>query len=97
MRQCAHRERARARARFSPSPPSSVMDTLTQQREALLRSSDKAQSTNSLADRARGLMRLMIVRSRTNVALLVLIIILLIAAIGAVVYIRFIDNNTKKK
>ena len=72
------------------------MDTLTQQRESLLRSTDKAQSTNSLTDRARGLMRLMIVRSRTNVALLVMIIVLLIAAIGAIVYIGFFDPGRKK-
>jgi hypothetical protein len=72
------------------------MDTLTQQRESLLRSTDKAQSTNSLTDRARGLMRLMIVRSRTNVVLLVMIIILLIAAIGAVVYVGFFSGDKKK-
>lgn len=68
------------------------MDTLTQQRESLLRSTDKAQSTFSLTDRARGLMRTMIVRSRTNVALLVLIILLLIASIGAVAYVGFIKK-----
>ena len=68
------------------------MDTLTQQRESLLRSTDKAQSTFSLTDRARGLMRTMIIRSRTNVALLILIILLLLGSIGALVYVDFIEK-----
>lgn len=61
------------------------MDTMTQQRETLLRATDKASNTNSLTQRARGLMRMMIVRSRTNVALLVITIVALLASIGAVV------------
>jgi hypothetical protein len=66
-------------------PALSVMDTMTQQRETLLRATDKASNTNSLTQRARGLMRMMIVRSRTNVALLVITIVALLASIGAVV------------
>lgn len=73
------------------------MDTMTQQREGLLRATDKASSTNSLTDRARGLMRMMIVRSRTNVALLVVTIILLLAAIGGVAYVFYFGPEKGKK
>ncbi len=68
------------------------MDTMTQQREALLRATDKTENTNSLAGRARGIMRLMIVRSRGTTALLIFTIFILIGAIGTVVFFGFLKK-----
>ena len=59
-----------------------VMDTMTAQRESLLRSRDKVSNTNSLADRARGLMRMMQARAITNKALLIFVVIVLLGLIG---------------
>ena len=59
-----------------------VIDTMTQQRESLLRSRDKVSNVNSLSDRARGLMRMMQARAITNKALLMFVVVVLLGLIG---------------
>jgi vesicle transport through interaction with t-SNAREs protein 1 len=70
----------------------SVIDTMQQQRESLLRSRDKVGKTNSLTEKARGIMRLMQARAITNKGLLVFVVILLMAMIGVVVYFGWVKE-----
>lgn len=63
-----------------------VMDTMTQQREVLLRATAKASNTTTLTGRARSIMRLMQARAITNKALLLLTVFILMAVIGVVVW-----------
>jgi vesicle transport through interaction with t-SNAREs protein 1 len=73
----------------------SVIDTMQQQRESLLRSRDKVGNTNSLTERARGIMRLMQARTVTNKALLIFVVLLLLAMIGVVVYFGWVKDPAK--
>jgi hypothetical protein len=69
---------------------------MTQQRESLLRAKDKASNTNSLTMRARGIMRLMQSRALTNKFLLLFTVLILLAAIGAVVWYGYLGPGKKK-
>lgn len=67
-----------------------VIDTMQQQRESILRSTAKAESTNALTDVARGILRGMQRSAITNKFLLAGIILVLLLAIGVVVYFGYI-------
>ncbi len=70
----------------------SVLDTMQQQRESLVRSTDKVTNVNSLSERAKGIMRLMQARAITNKALLAFVVLVLLALIGVVVWIGWIKE-----
>jgi hypothetical protein len=70
-----------------------VIDTMQSQRESLLRSTAKVSNTNSLADRAKGIMRLMQARAITNKALLLSVVFILLALIGVVAYYAFFNKK----
>lgn len=72
-----------------------VMDTMTQQREVLLRATTKASNTTSLTVRARGIMRLMQARAITNKALLLLTVFVLLGVIGVVVWFGYLRPGSR--
>ena len=65
---------------------------MQQQRESLLRSTAKASDVNSLTGRARNIMRLMQARAITNKALLLFAVLMLLGAIGTVVYFGYVAD-----
>jgi hypothetical protein len=69
-----------------------VLDTMTAQRESLIRARDKTSGVNSLTDTARGIMRLMQARAITNKALLFFVVLLLLGLIGVVVYFGWVKD-----
>jgi hypothetical protein len=69
-----------------------IMDTMQQQRESLIRSKDKSADVNSLAYRARTIMRGIQRRAITNKALLGLVVLILLVLIGVVVYFGWGDQ-----
>ena len=73
-----------------------VLDTMTQQRESLIRSKDKVSNTNSLTEKAKGIMRLMQARAITNKALLAFVVLILLALIGVVIYFGWVQNPPPK-
>lgn len=75
----------------------SVMDTMTAQRETLLRATSKAANTNDLTYQARGIMRLMQARAFTNKALLLLTVFVLLGAIGVVLYFGLTGHGNRGK
>ena len=75
----------------------SVIDTMQQQRESLLRSTAKVGNVNSLADTARGVMRMMQARAITNKALLIFVVVVLLGLIGVVAYFAFFAPNAANK
>jgi hypothetical protein len=73
-----------------------VVDTMTQQRESLLRTQNKASGVNTLTDSARGIMRMMQARAVTNKALLMFAVLLLLGCIGGIVYYGYIYKPKNK-
>jgi hypothetical protein len=67
-----------------------VVDTMTQQREGLLRATGKAGDVNTLTGQARGIMRMMQARAITNKALLSFAVLVLLGCIGGIVYYGYI-------
>lgn len=65
----------------------SVIDNMTQQREQLIRTRDKASDINTLAEQAKGIVRGIQARAITNKVILSLAVLLLLGLIGVVVYI----------
>ncbi len=70
----------------------SVLDTMQQQRESLIRSRDKVAGVSTLTERAKGIMRLMQARAITNKALLVFVVLVLLSMIGVVVYFGWVKD-----
>jgi vesicle transport through interaction with t-SNAREs 1 len=73
----------------------SVIDNMQGQREALLRTKNKAGNVNDLTYTARGILRGMQARAVTNKFLLGFAILLLLACIGGVVYYGYFANPKK--
>ncbi|XP_057315879.1 vesicle transport through interaction with t-SNAREs homolog 1B-like [Hydractinia symbiolongicarpus] len=67
-----------------------IIGDLDDQRESLLRSKDKVAQTNADLTRSRRILNSMAIRLATNKILLVVIIIVEIAILAAVIYLRFI-------
>jgi len=65
----------------------SVIDNMTQQREQLIRTRDKASDISTLAEQAKGIVRGIQARAITNKVILSLAVLLLLGLIGVVVYI----------
>lgn len=65
---------------------------MTQQRESLIRSRDKVGSTNSLTEKAKGIMRMMQARAITNKALLIFVVLVLLGLIGVVTYFGYVKD-----
>uniref|UniRef100_A0A7S1C7L7 Vesicle transport v-SNARE N-terminal domain-containing protein n=1 Tax=Bicosoecida sp. CB-2014 TaxID=1486930 RepID=A0A7S1C7L7_9STRA len=76
-----------------------IMGNLHSQRETLLRAHDKVKETNRLTTRARRVLNNIKRRACYNQALLWVVILFLLGAIGAVVYFFFIasSNDNKKQ
>ncbi len=68
---------------------------MTTQRESLLRATDSASNTNSLALTARGLLMQMTARALTNKLLLAFTVLILLAANGVLVYFIFKDGKKR--
>lgn len=71
-----------------------IIDTMQQQRESLIRSRDKSTNVNSLAYQARNIMRGIQARAVKNKALLGLVVLMLLALIGVVVYYGWFGPNS---
>lgn len=69
-----------------------VIDTLQQQREQILRTTDKAGDVNSLTDKARSIVIGIQRRAITNKFILFGAVIILLAMIGVVVYFGYIKS-----
>ena len=82
---------------LTPPPLCSVITPMTTQRESLLRATDSASNTNSLALTARGLLMQMTARALTNKLLLAFTVLILLAANGVLVYFIFKDGSGKKR
>jgi len=69
-----------------------IIGDLDDQRETLIRTKEKLKETDSDLSRSRRILNNMAIKVATNKLLLVVIIILELAIIGAVVYLRFIKK-----
>ena len=73
--------------RTATTPKRSVISTMNSQREALLRATDNTTATNELAGRGGQILRNMAARALTNKVLLLMIVVCLLAANGALIYV----------
>ncbi|XP_002166596.2 vesicle transport through interaction with t-SNAREs homolog 1B isoform X1 [Hydra vulgaris] len=70
-----------------------IISDLDTQREALLRTRDKLEKTDAELGKSRRILASLSVRLATNKLLLVIIIIVELAIIGGIVYLRFFKNK----
>lgn len=73
-----------------------VIDTMQQQRETMIRSTDKTRDVNTLTKTARGILRGIQAKAITNKLILVIAILVILGCIGVVVYFGYIQSPKGK-